>query len=65
VSKFYIYDNNSTLPAMLMLWDYVQEGLVEYQYFLGTACTASYVLPVATVYFLLPVAATTLCEHLY
>lgn len=37
VSKFYIYDNNSTLPAMLMLWDYMQEGIVDYQYFLGEA----------------------------
>jgi hypothetical protein len=35
VSKFYIYDNNSTLPAMLMLWDYMREGIVEYDYFLG------------------------------
>jgi hypothetical protein len=35
VSKFYIYDNNSTLPAMLMLWDYMQEGIVDYEYFLG------------------------------
>lgn len=48
MSKFYIYDNNSTLPAMLMLWDYMQEGLVEYQYFLGTA---AYVLPVASMHF--------------
>lgn len=35
VSKFYIYDNNSTLPAMLMLWDYMQAGVVDYEYFLG------------------------------
>ncbi len=35
VSKFYIYDNNSTLPAMLMLWDYMRAGIVEYEYFLG------------------------------
>lgn len=38
MSKFYIYDNNSTLPAMLMLWDYMQEGIVDYEYFLGKAC---------------------------
>eukprot|EP00775_Hariotina_reticulata_P011536 gene11536-11679_t len=35
VSKFYIYDNNSTLPAMMVLWDYLRDGIVEYQYFLG------------------------------
>jgi hypothetical protein len=37
VSKFYIYDNNSTLPSLLQLWDYLQDGTVEYQYFLGEA----------------------------
>lgn len=35
VSKFYIYDHNSTLPSMFMLWDYMQQGVVEYNYFRG------------------------------
>jgi hypothetical protein len=35
VSKFYIFDHNSTLPSLFVLWDYMQQGLVDYQYFLG------------------------------
>ena len=32
VSKFYIFDNNSTVPLLDEVWDYVQSGLVQYQY---------------------------------
>ncbi|KAF8066394.1 glycosyltransferase family 92 protein [Scenedesmus sp. PABB004] len=35
VSKFYIYDNNSTSPALLGLWDLIEEGVVDYHYFRG------------------------------
>jgi hypothetical protein len=35
VGKFYIMDHNSTLPAMMVLWDYIQSGVVDYQYFVG------------------------------
>lgn len=42
VSKFYIMDNNSTMPALLVLWDYIQRGIVDYQYFVGehSSCCA-------------------------
>ena len=39
MTKFYIFDNNSTLPAMLVLWDYIKQGIVDYQYFIGGQCT--------------------------
>ncbi|WIA22986.1 hypothetical protein OEZ86_009904 [Tetradesmus obliquus] len=35
VGKFYIMDNNSSMPAMMVLWDYISSGLVDYQYFVG------------------------------
>lgn len=36
VGKFYIMDNNSSIPAMMVLWDYIKSGVVDYQYFVGT-----------------------------
>jgi hypothetical protein len=35
VGKFYIMDNNSSMPAMMVLWDYINAGVVDYQYFVG------------------------------
>jgi hypothetical protein len=41
VEKFYIMDNNSTMPAMLVLWDYISSGIVDYQYFVGGCFAAA------------------------
>ena len=30
--KFYVFDNNSTTPMVGNLLDYIEEGLVEYQF---------------------------------
>ena len=35
VSKFYIFDNNSSVPLMSILSDYIQEELVQYHYLVG------------------------------
>jgi hypothetical protein len=35
IDKFYLFDNNSSRPLLLGLWDLVQAGVVDYQYFVG------------------------------
>lgn len=35
VDKFYVFDHNSTTPVMPALFDHIQAGTVEYQYFVG------------------------------
>jgi hypothetical protein len=35
VRKFYIYDNNSTMPLFSSLWEYISSGIVEYSFFKG------------------------------
>jgi hypothetical protein len=33
VQRFYIYDNNSSMPLMLSIWEYIEAGVVQYSYF--------------------------------
>ncbi len=35
VQRFYIYDNNSTVPLMVSLQNHIHDGTVEYSYFKG------------------------------
>ncbi len=35
MKKFYIYDNNSSIPLISSMMTYVSAGLVEYNYFKG------------------------------
>lgn len=35
VSKFYIFDNNSSVPLLSVLTDYIQQELVQYHYLIG------------------------------
>ncbi len=35
VEKFYVMDNNSTVPMLHSLLDYASQGIVEYYYFRG------------------------------